>query len=103
MKRIFLASACRTAIGSFGGSLKEVSPVELGACVARGVLERAGLAYDRVRELGDLEAVQLQEGPQAPAGVELLVEGAVWQRRSKGSEFLCCPTLCAVHARIMAS
>ncbi|GAY23678.1 acetyl-CoA C-acyltransferase family protein [Sphingobium fuliginis] len=43
MTDVFLVSAARTAIGSFGGSLKDQKPGELGAHVARAAIERAGL------------------------------------------------------------
>ena len=51
MKEIFVVSGCRTAIGAFGGSLKDVSPAELGAVVVKGALERAGLGGEKVDEL----------------------------------------------------
>lgn len=41
MKEIVIASAVRTAIGSFGGSLKNVTPMDLGATVIKEALERA--------------------------------------------------------------
>ncbi len=41
MRKVFVASACRTAIGSFGGSLSHLSPQELGTICARAALERA--------------------------------------------------------------
>ncbi|MDN0077589.1 acetyl-CoA C-acyltransferase family protein [Crenobacter sp. SG2303] len=40
-KEIFVVGAARTAIGGFGGSLKDVAPVELGTTVIRAALERA--------------------------------------------------------------
>ncbi len=43
MKEVVIVSGCRTAIGAFGGSLKDVSAVDLGALVIREVLKRAGL------------------------------------------------------------
>jgi acetyl-CoA C-acetyltransferase len=42
------ASPVRTAIGTFGGSLKEVAAPDLGAAVIKGALERAGLKPDEV-------------------------------------------------------
>ncbi|NQD95453.1 acetyl-CoA C-acyltransferase, partial [Pseudomonas sp. CrR25] len=39
---IFVISAARTAIGSFGGSLKDVPPAQLASSVVRAVLERSG-------------------------------------------------------------
>ncbi len=43
MQDVVIVGGCRTAIGAFGGSLKNVSAVELGALVIRDVLKRAGL------------------------------------------------------------
>ncbi|MDY0309419.1 MAG: acetyl-CoA C-acyltransferase family protein [Castellaniella sp.] len=48
MQDIVIVEACRTAIGDFGGALKDVPPCELGEVVVRGVLERAGVAADDV-------------------------------------------------------
>jgi acetyl-CoA C-acetyltransferase len=42
MKEVVIVSAVRTAIGSFGGSLKDVPVVDLGALVAHEALVRAG-------------------------------------------------------------
>lgn len=43
MTDVFLLSAARTAIGSFGGSLKDQRPGELAAHVAKAAIERAGV------------------------------------------------------------
>ena len=43
MKNPVIVSAVRTAVGSFGGTLKGVSVVKLGAHVIREALNRAGL------------------------------------------------------------
>jgi len=40
---VYILSAARTAIGSFGGSLKGVSPAELGAFVTREAVQRSGV------------------------------------------------------------
>jgi len=45
---ILVVSGVRTAIGDFGGALKDVAPTELGAQVAREALLRAGVAGDEV-------------------------------------------------------
>jgi acetyl-CoA C-acetyltransferase len=45
---VVIASAARTAVGSYGRSLKGVPPTELGATAARAALERAGLEGDQV-------------------------------------------------------
>ncbi|WP_160678371.1 acetyl-CoA C-acetyltransferase [Clostridium sp. C8-1-8] len=43
MKEVVIASAVRTAVGSFGGALKDVSAVDLGATVIKEALNRAGV------------------------------------------------------------
>ena len=42
-REVFVVSAVRTAIGTFGGSLKDVAPTELGALVVKESLARAGV------------------------------------------------------------
>ena len=46
-----ILGACRTAIGTFGGALKDLSAVDLGAVVIREAIRRAGV---EARELGDV-------------------------------------------------
>ena len=43
MKEVVIVSGSRTAIGNFGGGLKDVPVVELGAAVIKDVLKRIGL------------------------------------------------------------
>lgn len=43
MEEVVVVAACRTAIGDFGGGLKNVPPCELGATVVRAALERANI------------------------------------------------------------
>ena len=45
---VFIVSALRTAIGSFGGALKGVSPADLGAAVTAEAVKRAGIDPDSV-------------------------------------------------------
>ena len=47
-REVVVVSGARTAIGDFGGSLKDVSPSELGAQVTREALKRAGVNGDEV-------------------------------------------------------
>jgi acetyl-CoA C-acetyltransferase len=47
-KKIVLAGACRTAIGSMGGALSGVGAADLGATVIKEALNRAGVAADQV-------------------------------------------------------
>ncbi|MBP5167573.1 MAG: acetyl-CoA C-acetyltransferase [Oscillospiraceae bacterium] len=51
MKDVYLVSCCRTAVGTFGGSLKDTPAPEMGAIVVKAALERAGLAPDKVDEV----------------------------------------------------
>ncbi len=61
-----IVSAARTPIGSFGGSLKRVPAVELGAVAIRAALERANVAPKDVEET--ILGMVLQAGVgQAPA------------------------------------
>ena len=43
-REVVFVGAARTAIGSFGGSLKDIPPADLGALVIKTALERAGVA-----------------------------------------------------------
>jgi acetyl-CoA C-acetyltransferase len=45
---VFVVGAARTAIGTFGGALKEVPPTRLGAIAVKAALERSGVAGDAV-------------------------------------------------------
>ena len=47
-REVVVVSAVRTAIGTFGGSLKDIPPTELGAQVVRESLKRAGVTGDDV-------------------------------------------------------
>ena len=45
---IFVISAVRSAIGSFGGSLKDVPPIQLATDVCRAAIECSGLAPEHI-------------------------------------------------------
>lgn len=47
-KKVVIASACRTAIGSMGGQLSTVPAAEMGAVVIKEALNRAGVAPEAV-------------------------------------------------------
>ena len=51
MKDVVIVSAVRTAIGTFGGSLKDVPAVDLGALVIKEVVNRAGIKPELVEEV----------------------------------------------------
>ena len=48
MKKIVLAGACRTAIGTMGGALSTVPAAELGSVVIKEALNRAGVPAEQV-------------------------------------------------------
>ena len=50
-KKVVLAGACRTAIGTMGGSLSNTPAAELGAIVIKEALKRAGVAPDQVEHV----------------------------------------------------
>ena len=51
MKELYVVNCCRTAIGSFGGSLKDTPAAELGAIVVKEALKRANVAPENVDEV----------------------------------------------------
>lgn len=51
MREVVIVSAVRTAIGSFGGSLKNVPAVDLGATVIEEAVKRAGIKPEMVEEV----------------------------------------------------
>ena len=50
-KKVVIASACRTAIGTMGGSLSTTPAAELGAIVIKEALNRAGVAPEAVDQV----------------------------------------------------
>ena len=51
MREVVIASAVRTPVGSFGGALKDVSAVDLGALVIKEAVNRAGIKGELVDEV----------------------------------------------------
>ena len=51
MKELYVVNCCRTAMGSFGGSLTNISSAELGAVVVKEALNRAGVKLEQVDEV----------------------------------------------------
>ena len=51
MKDLYVVNCCRTAVGSFGGSLKNTPAADLGAIVVKEALKRANVAPENVDEL----------------------------------------------------
>ncbi|MGI5970508.1 MAG: acetyl-CoA C-acetyltransferase [Oscillospiraceae bacterium] len=87
MKELYAVSCCRTAIGTFGGALKDVPAPQLGSIVAKEALNRAGLKPEQVDEvifgciltaaLGQNVARQVSLGAGIPVEVPAFTVGMV--------------------------
>lgn len=62
MREVVIVSAVRTAIGSFGGSLKDVPSSELGAIVIKEAINRAGIKPELVEEVVMGNVIQAAQG-----------------------------------------
>jgi acetyl-CoA C-acetyltransferase len=65
-KEVYIVSAVRTPLGSFGGALKDVPATRLGAIAIRAAVERAGISPEIVNEVLMGCVIQANLG-QAPA------------------------------------
>ena len=72
MKEVFIVSSCRTAIGAFGGSLKDTPAVELGAVVMKEALNRANLTSEKLDEVmfGCILSAGLGQNPARQAAIK---------------------------------
>ena len=71
MRQPVIISAARTAIGKFQGALASLSAVELGACVVREAVKRAGIEPAQVDEIimGNVVSAGLGQNPARQAGL----------------------------------
>jgi acetyl-CoA C-acetyltransferase len=69
MQDVFIVSAVRTPIGSFGGSLSNFSATQLGSFAIQGALEKSGVAADQVTEvfMGNVVSSNLGQAPARQA------------------------------------
>ena len=51
LRNVVIVEACRTAVGSFGGSLRPVSAYDLACCVMQGILDRSGIDPKEIDEV----------------------------------------------------
>ena len=72
MDRVVITSAVRTPIGSFGGTLKDISPIDLGAIVIKEALNRSGIQLQEVDEviMGNILQAGLGQNPARQAAVK---------------------------------
>lgn len=75
MKKVFIVSAKRTAIGSFLGALKNTSASELGAVLVKQIIEETGIKPAEVDEVivGNVLSAGLGQG----VGRQVAVKGGV--------------------------
>ncbi len=66
MKQVYIISAVRTPMGSFGGSLKSFTATQLGGIAIKGAVEKAGIKPELVQEVLMGSVIQANLG-QAPA------------------------------------
>ena len=66
MKEVYIISAVRTPIGSFGGTLKDIPATRLGATAIKSAIEKAGIQSEQVEEVLMGCVLQANLG-QAPA------------------------------------
>lgn len=66
MKKVYIVSAVRTPLGSFGGALSSLSATQLGSAAIKGALDKAGVAAEHIEEVYMGNVCQANVG-QAPA------------------------------------
>jgi acetyl-CoA C-acetyltransferase len=71
MQEVYIVSAVRTPIGSFGGSLSGVGATQLGAAAIKGALAAAGVSPDQVTEvlMGNVVSANLGQAPARQAAI----------------------------------
>jgi acetyl-CoA C-acetyltransferase len=69
MKEVYIISAVRTPIGSFGGGLSSVSATKLGATAIKAAVEKAGIKPSDVQEvfMGNVLSANLGQAPATQA------------------------------------
>ena len=82
MTNVVIASAARTAVGSFGGAFATTKAHELGAAVLEAVVARAGIDKSEVSEtiLGQVLTAAQGQNParQAHINAGLPIESSAW-------------------------
>lgn len=82
MTNVVIASAARTAVGSFGGAFAKTPAHDLGAAILEAVVARAGIEKSDVSEtiLGQVLTAGQGQNParQAHINAGLPIEGAAW-------------------------
>ncbi|MFM7768432.1 MAG: acetyl-CoA C-acyltransferase [Bacteroidota bacterium] len=71
MRQVYIVSAVRTPIGSFGGALAPLSATQLGSAAIKAAIERAGIQPSDVQEvyMGNVLAANLGQAPVTQASI----------------------------------
>jgi acetyl-CoA C-acetyltransferase len=71
MKEVYIISAVRTPIGSFGGSLASLSATQLGSIAVKGAIQKAGIDPKDIQELyiGNVISAGLKQAPATQVAV----------------------------------
>lgn len=71
MEEVYIVSAVRTPIGSFGGSLSSLSATKLGSIAIEGAIEKAGVSKEIIDEvlMGNVVSAGLGQAPARQAAV----------------------------------
>jgi len=71
MQKVYIISAVRTPIGSFGGVFAKIPATKLGAAAIKGALEKAAVQADKVEEvfMGNVVSANLGQAPARQAAI----------------------------------
>lgn len=71
MREVYIVSAVRTALGSFGGMFAGQTAVELGSAAIKGAVEKAGISADAVQEVffGNVCSANVGQAPARQAAL----------------------------------
>ena len=71
MEDVYIISAVRTPIGSFGGSLSSLTAIQLGSTAIKGALAKAGVDASHVNEvfMGNVVSANLGQAPARQAAI----------------------------------
>lgn len=71
IKEVYIVSAVRTPLGSFGGKLSGLTAVELGSIAIKGALQKSGVKTDQVQEvfMGNVISANLGQAPARQASI----------------------------------
>src|SRR5438309_2147796 len=71
MKEVYIISAVRTPIGSFGGTLAALTAPQLGAAAIKGALKKAGVEAKEIQEvyMGNVLTANVGQAPARQASV----------------------------------